>query len=50
MSLPLISELGINTFDRARRNVKQRLQPSLLQQRSNKIASSRQFSSNRSPI
>ena len=29
MSLPLICELGINTFDRARRNAKQRLQPSL---------------------
>ena len=33
MSPPLICELGINTFDRARCNSKQRLQPSLRQAR-----------------
>ena len=36
MSLPLICELGINTFDRARCNSKQRLQQPSLQPQQNR--------------
>ena len=50
MSPPLICELGINTFDRARCNSKQRLQQPSRHCSSRKVAESRRFYSNRVPF